>query len=153
VSSLSTIGIAQALASAFSQDRSLIHFSQEHFKKPFMVQVGADMRRPPCEDDAPFIALFPDAHNVGGQGMAHSHELGIVAGIADAEWVDQGGIKTMRGLVRLNELCPMLEKTMRFALPKARGMELDIEFEIALYPLLQAIFTVTIDESSPIGRR
>lgn len=62
---LTTVGIARAWANAFRTDRTLIHWGQEHYGRPFSVSIGADMRRPPEEGDAPFLALFPDAVETG----------------------------------------------------------------------------------------
>ena len=48
-------------------------------RKAVALRVGVDMRRPPDESDAPFIALFPDA--VSERGLKH---LGTLKGIVAA---------------------------------------------------------------------
>lgn len=96
---LTTVGIARAWANAFRTDRTLIHWGQEHYGRPFSVSIGADMRRPPEEGDAPFLALFPDAVETAAERSRNRHSLGIVAGIVDEEWTEESGIREMRGLV------------------------------------------------------
>jgi hypothetical protein len=153
MSELTTIRIAQLWGAAFAADKFLTDFAKRYFEKVFMIQVGADMRRPPDDADAPFLAIFPDAAQTGPQRAKNSHELGLVAGIVDEEWLDESGVKTMRGLVRLNELCPLLEKAMRNALPKARVQDIDLEYEILAYPLFLANYSITVEESLPVGGR
>lgn len=145
--------IASLWASAMASDRLLNHWAETHYGRAFAVQIGADMRRPPNEEDAPFITIFPDSGQTGPQRQANSSELGIVAGISDAEWIESENVRSMRGLARLNELCPLLEKAMRMALPKARLQEVSTDFEIMQYPLCMALMTITVEESLPIGRR
>ena len=153
MSALTTVGIAQLWASAFVADRSLSHWAQTHFNRSFAVQIGADMRRLPSEEDAPYLVLFPDAMQTGPQRSENTHEIGIVAGVLDREIVESNGITCMQGLLRLDELCRMLENAMRMALTKARVQDVSIEYEMLQYPLCQAVVSVTVQESLPVGRR
>ena len=153
MSELTTMRIAECWAQAFVQDRALIAWAEERYGKAFAVQIGMDMRRLPAEEDAPFLVLFPESFSGGPQNAVHTHVLGLVAGIAEKEWAKKNGIATMLGLGYLNELCPLLEKAMRMALPKARLQEVQLEYEISLYPLMEAVYTITVAESLPIGRR
>lgn len=145
--------IARLWAVAITGNRLLIHWAETNYGRRFAVRIGEDMRRPPNEDGAPFITIFPDGGQTGPQRQANTSELGIVAGIADDAWLNEGGIIEMLGLQRLNELCPLLEKAMREALPKARLQEINTEFEILQFPLCMALLSVTVEESLPIGRR
>lgn len=146
--------IARLWALAFAADRPLIAWVNDNYGKPFHVQIGADMRRPPAEEDAPYIAIFPDAGTSGPQRQNRDCELGLVAGIADAEWLDDpAGFRELRALARLNHLVPLLENAMRMALPDARLHEVETQYDILQYPLCQAVMTVTVQESLPIGRR
>ncbi len=150
---LTPYDIARRWAVALEGNRLVNQWAVSNYGRPFAVQIGADLRRPPNEEGAPFIAIFPDGGQTGPQRQTFVSELGIVAGIADGEWTKEGGIKEMRGLKRLGELCPMLEAAMREALPKARLQEVNTEFEILQFPLCQALLSVTVEESLPIGRR
>ena len=145
--------IARCWAAAFAADRLLADWAQRNYGKPFAIQIGTDMRRPPDADDAPFIVIFPDASKTGPQRQSVTSNLGLVAGIADAEMPEENGVVTMRGLVRLNELCPLLEKVMRDALRRATPQEVDTEYDILQYPLCMALMTITVEESLPTGRR
>lgn len=150
---LTTVGIARAWANAFRTDRTLIHWGQEHYGRPFSVSIGADMRRPPEEGDAPFLALFPDAVETAAERSRNRHSLGIVAGIVDEEWTEESGIREMRGLLRLDGLWPLLRRTMDLALPGAKPQEPAVEYELLQFPLVMLLISVTVDESLPIGRR
>lgn len=150
---LTPFAVTRLWANAFAENRLLKHWAESNYGKPFAIQIGADMRRPPNADDAPFLTLFPDAGQTVPQRAAVSSEIGIVAGVCNEEFVDMGGVLEMLGLARLNELCPLLESAMRDALPKARVQEISTEFEIMQYPLCMALLTVTVEESLPIGRR
>lgn len=145
--------IARLWAASFAGDPFIAQFAETHYSRPFSIQIGADMRRPPSENDAPFIALFPDAGQTGPQLAEAVSEIGIVAGVDDGSWVDVGGVRELGALARLGELCPLLERAMREALPKARMVEIATEFEIMQFPLCMALITVTVEESLPIGRR
>lgn len=153
MAALTTIDIARLWAAAFAADRHLKHWSEANYERPFMVQIGADMRRPPSAGNAPFITIFPDTTHTGPQRAEHSHELGIVAGILDEEWAEHEGITEMQALLRLNELCPMLEAAMRNSLMQARILEFTTEYEIVEFPLVMALLTITVEETLPVGRR
>lgn len=145
--------IAEMWAAAITADRHLNHWAETHYSRPFAVSIGADMRRPPDEENAPFVTIFPDGCKTGPQRAAYVSNLGIVAGVSDQGWEEGSGIIKMRGLSRLDELCPMLEKAMRMALPGARVQEVETEFEIMEFPLCMALMTITVEESLPVGRR
>lgn len=153
MAALTTVDIGRLWASAFAADRHLKHWSETNYERPFFVQIGADMRRPPNAGQAPFINIFPDTSHTGPQRAEHSHELGIVAGILDEAWIEQNGITEMQALVRLNELCPKLEAAMRGSLTQARVQEFTTEYEILEFPLVMALFTITVEETLPVGRR
>ena len=150
---LTTVGIARAWANALQTDRTLRQWAQEHFGRPFTVSIGADMRRPPDESDAPFLSIFPDAVETAAERSRNRHSLGIVAGIVDDAWTEENGIREMRGLLRLDDLWPLLRRVMDFALPGAKPQEPVVEYEILQFPLLMLLISVTVDESLPIGRR
>ena len=74
-----TVGIATLWAAALASSRTLRRWSLDRYGKAVALRVGVDMRRPPDESDAPFIALFPDA--VSERGLKH---LGTLKGIVAA---------------------------------------------------------------------
>lgn len=152
---LTTFDIAHAFAAAFAADRFLQKFAEETHGRPFHISIGADMRRMPETSMAPFIVIFTDSCISGPQRAESSHELGLVAGIDDDAWVEESnGVLVMRGLHRLSaELCPMMENSMRQAVPKARVQELSVDFDIVQFPLCEALMSVTVQESLPVGRR
>lgn len=150
---LSPFDIARAWAQAFMADKNLAHWAVANYGRAFAVQIGADMRRPPAAEDAPFITIFADSSATGPQRNTASSSLSLVIGLDDDKWVEAGGAKELRGLLRLNELCPLVEAAMRLALPRARVQELETDFEILEYPLCMALITATVEEGLPIGRR
>lgn len=146
--------IANAWAYAFTQDEMLAAWAQRVFGRAFFVQIGADMRRLPDSENTPFLLLFPETSVTGPQRDTVEAEVGIVAGIEDGGLEpDENGITVMSGLVRLNELCPLLESAMRNALPKARLQGVSTEFVIMQYPLCEAFITVTVEHELPAGSR
>lgn len=151
--SLTPMTIATAWASCFAHDSSLKAWSVQHFGKEFDISIGADMRRQPSEEDAPCMVIFPDAYHVGGQRKDVAHELGLLVGIADDTWISLHGVRTMRALVLLDELCPLIESGMRLALPKARVQDVEVAYEISTYPLVMALFTISVEQSLPVGMR
>lgn len=151
---LTPFAIAERWSLAFVNDRNIAAWAQEYFGKPLAVQIGADMRRSPEADDAPFIAIFPDGSETGPQRQDVTANIGLIVGITDEDFsANAHGVAVMRGLLRLNELCPLLEKAMREALPKARLQKIATEYEIMQYPLCMIMQTITVEESLPIGRR
>ncbi len=151
---LTPYDIARRFANGFADSRLIADWTQRNFDKAFHIQIGADMRRPPSADDAPFIAIFPDSCKTGPQRASVTSEIGLVVGISESEWSEsEKGIFEMRGLSLLAELTPLLEAAMRDALPKARLQEVEVEAEITEYPLCMAFISVTIEEPLPIGRR
>lgn len=149
-----TLGIARAWSAAFLHDRALKAWAEQHFTRPFSVSIGADMRRPPNEDEAPFIAIFPDAVSSPDDRARNRHELGLVVGISDDGWQETGeGGREMRGLIRLDELWPLLRRVMDFALPGAVPQDASVEYELVEFPLLMLLITATVEQRLPIGGR
>ena len=77
-----TVGIATLWAAALASSRTLRRWSLDRYGKAVALRVGVDMRRPPDESDAPFIALFPDAVATGPGRKANEHEVGLLIGLS-----------------------------------------------------------------------
>lgn len=150
---LTTFHILRAWASALKNDRALQAWAQRHYQKPFAFWIGADMRRPPEEADAPFVALFPDQCQTGKARSANRHELGLVIGLADEAMDAVDGVQEMRGLLRLDEAWPLIQAALDMALPDALPQEPTVEYELAEFPLLMLLVTVIVEQRLPIGGR
>ena len=150
---LHTVSIARAWCTAFRDDRSIQNFAQERYGRAFSLFLGVDMRRGPDEMDTPFIVVFPDAANTGSQRASNSFELSLVVGLFNENIPEIDGISQLSGVVELDELCPLLEKAMRMALPAARVQNVSVEYDILQFPLIMAQVSVTVEETLPIGRR
>lgn len=150
---MTTLYILRAWAAALGKDRALTAWAQQHYQKPFALWIGADMRRPPEEADAPFIALFPDLCQTGKERTANRHELGLVIGVADEAMETVDGVQEMRGLLRLDEVWPLIQAALDMALPDALPQEPTVEYELAEFPLVMLLVTVTVEQRLPIGGR
>lgn len=99
-----TVGIATLWATALASSRTLRRWSQDHYGKAVALRVGVDMRRPPDESDAPFIALFPDAVTTGPGRKANEHEVGLLIGLSEEGFENREGVMLMTGTLRLAEV-------------------------------------------------
>ena len=107
-----TVGIATLWAAALASSRTLRRWSQDHYGKAVALRVGVDMRRPPDESDAPFIALFPDAVTTGPGRKANEHEVGLLIGLSEEGFENREGVMLMTGTLRLAEVWELVRKTV-----------------------------------------
>lgn len=151
---MTTYDIARCFAGQFTTDRNIAAWAQEAFGKPFTVQIGADMRELPTEQDAPYIVILTGGFASGLQKAEVDHVLRVIPGIADGATESVNGVLEYRGLRRLaKELSPMLDSAMRAALPRAKLQEIETEFVLLEFPLLEAFIDVSVTDPQPIGRR
>ena len=148
-----TVGIATLWAAALVSSRTLRQWSQERFGKAVALRVGVDMRRPPDESDAPFIALFPDSESTGPGRKTNSHEIGLLIGLYDESMETRDGVVTMGGTLRLAEAFELVRKILEQAVPGVSLGDVTAEYNLVGYPLVMLDVAITATESLPVGRR
>lgn len=134
---LSTLEICRAWASGLCRNRSFLAASGG---TDWTLRIGAEMLRPPSEEDAPFLYLFPDSRSENAAGG--NRELGALLGIVDGTWTADK-VPELAGLTRLDDL----ERILRDALGLSIPMPVDLwnaEFEIINFPLLMLNITVSV---------
>ena len=148
-----TVGIATLWATALASSRTLRRWSLDRYGKAVALRVGVDMRRPPDESDAPFIALFPDAVATGPGRKANEHEVGLLIGLSEEGFENREGVMLMTGMLRLAEVWELVRKSVEQAVPGVSLGDVSAEYHLAGYPLVMLDATLTATESLPVGRR
>ena len=126
-----TVGIATLWAAALASSRTLRRWSLDRYGKAVALRVGVDMRRPPDESDAPFIALFPDAVATGPGRKANEHEVGLLIGLSEEGFENREGVMLMTGMLRLAEVWELVRKTVEQAVPGVSLGDVSAEYHLA----------------------
>lgn len=148
-----TMEIARRYAEAFRSPQ-LDRWALDRFGKSFAVSVGADMRRPPEESDAPFAVVFVDGRDEARGHGENLHSLGLLVGISDEAWKESGNVRVLSGLEALaSDLWPMLREAFTLAVPGVVLSRASIEYDIFAFPLCMLNAELECEEKLPIGRR
>lgn len=135
------------------RSRTLRRWSQDHYGKAVALRVGVDMRRPPDESDAPFVALFPDAVATGPGRKTNEYEIGLLIGLSEEGFENREGVMLMTGTLRFAEVWELVRKTIKQAVPGVSLGDVSIEYHLAGYPLVMLDATLTATEARHMIRR
>ena len=135
------------------RSRTLRRWSQDHYGKAVALRVGVDMRRPPDESDAPFVALFPDAVATGPGRKTNEYEIGLLIGLSEEGFENREGVMLMTGTLRFAEVWELVRKTIEQAVPGVSLGDVSIEYHLAGYPLVMLDATLTATEARHMIRR
>lgn len=149
----STVGIATLWAAALASSRTLRQWSLDRYGKAVALRVGVDMRRPPDENDAPFIALFPDAVATGPGRKVNEHDIGLLIGLSEEGFENRESVMLMSGTLRLAEVWELVRKALERAVPGVSLGDVSAEYHLVGYPLVMLDVALTASETLPVGRR